>query len=103
MISRQESEAVRSEAAERVARVLSPEAIESMNRNLRKLVKTSGHFPSDDAAMKMLYLGIRNIEGRHIDGHGAKVPAGRVRGTGTLGWTRAMNQFKIRFGDRLPL
>ncbi|MCY0924356.1 MULTISPECIES: IS256 family transposase [unclassified Streptomyces] len=77
-------------------------AIESMNRNLRKLIKTSGHFPSDDAAMKMLYLGIRNIEGRHIDGNG-KVPTGRIRGTGTLGWTRAMNQFKIRFGDRLPL
>ncbi|MFI5987909.1 IS256 family transposase [Streptomyces sp. NPDC051555] len=77
-------------------------AIESMNRNLRKLVKTSGHFPSDDAALKMLYLGIRNVEGRHIDGDG-RVPAGRIRGTGTLGWTRAMNQFKIRFGDRLPL
>ncbi|MEV7472041.1 hypothetical protein AB0O20_37080 [Streptomyces kronopolitis] len=42
--------------------------------------------------MKMLYLGIRNIEGRHIDGDG-KVPKGRVRGTGTLGWTAAMNQF----------
>ncbi|MGP3691355.1 IS256 family transposase [Streptomyces sp. IBSNAI002] len=77
-------------------------AIESMNRNLRKLIKTSGHFPSDTAAMKMLYLGIRNIEGRHIDGDG-HVPTGRVRGTGTLGWTAAMNQFKIRFGDRLPL
>ncbi|GAA3282356.1 IS256 family transposase [Streptomyces lavendulae subsp. grasserius] len=74
-------------------------AIESMNR---KLVKTCGHFPSDDAAMKMLYLGIRNLEGRHIDGNG-NVPAGRIRGTGTLGWTRAMNQFKNRFGDRLPL
>jgi putative transposase len=73
-----------------------------MNRNLRKHVKKSGHFPSDDAAMKLLYLGIRNIEGRHIDGDG-KIPTGRVRGTGTLGWTRAMNQFKIRFGDRLPL
>jgi len=77
-------------------------AIESMNRNLRKLVKTSGHFPHDDAAVKMLYLGIRNIEGRHIDGDG-KVPPGRLRGTGTLGWNKAMNQFKIRFGDRLPL
>jgi putative transposase len=77
-------------------------AIEAMNRNLRKLVKTSGHFPHDDAALKMLYLGIRNIEGRHIDGDG-RVPRGRLRGTGTLGWNKAMNQFKIRFGDRLPL
>ncbi|WP_443737019.1 transposase [Streptomyces kronopolitis] len=37
-------------------------AIESMKRNLRKLLKTSGHFPSDDTAMKVLYLGVRNIE-----------------------------------------
>nr|WP_102922566.1 hypothetical protein [Streptomyces noursei] len=55
-----------------------------MNRNLCKLVKISGYFPSGDAAMKMLYLGIRNIEGRHIDGDG-KIPTGRVRGIGTLG------------------
>jgi len=78
-------------------------AIEAMNRQLRKLIKTSGHFPHDDAAAKMLYLGIRSIEGRHIDGHGQAVPTGRTRGTGTLGWNKAMNQFKIRFGDRLPL
>lgn len=78
-------------------------AIEAMNHQLRKLIKTSGHFPHDDAAVKMLYLGIRSIEGRHIDGHGQAVPAGRTRGTGTLGWNKAMNQFKIRFGDRLPL
>jgi len=78
-------------------------AIEAMNRQLRKLIKTSGHFPHDEAAVKMLYLGIRSIEGRHIDGQGQAVPAGRTRGTGTLGWNKAMNQFKIRFGDRLPL
>ena len=29
-----------------------------------------GHFPDDDAAIKLLYLGIRNITGRHIDGDG---------------------------------
>jgi putative transposase len=65
-------------------------AIESINRNLRKLVKTSGHFPHDDAAAKMLYLGIHQIEGRHIDGDG-RIPTGRTRGTGTLGWHKAMN------------
>lgn len=69
---------------------------------LRKLLKTSGHFPTDDAALKLIYLGVRRLEGRHIDGDG-KLPAGQLRGTGTLGWNRAMNQFKIRFGDRLPL
>ncbi|MDQ1012160.1 hypothetical protein QFZ82_006645 [Streptomyces sp. V4I23] len=39
-----------------------------MNFQLRKTLKNRGHFPSDDAAIKLLYLGIRRIEGRHIDG-----------------------------------
>jgi transposase-like protein len=37
---------------------------------VRKLIETRGHFPDDDAAIKLLYLGIRNITGRHIDGDG---------------------------------
>jgi putative transposase len=74
--------------------------IEAWNRSLRKLLKTSGHFPTDEAAIKLIYLGIRRLEGRHIDGAGKP---GTLRGTGTLGWNRAMNQLKIRFGDRLPL
>jgi hypothetical protein len=41
-----------------------------MNFQLRKISKTRGHFPDDDAAIKLLYLGIRRIEGRHIDGVG---------------------------------
>ncbi|MFI1169891.1 IS256 family transposase [Streptomyces sp. NPDC020801] len=77
-------------------------AIESLNYQLRKITKTRGHFPSDDAAIKLLYLGIRRIEGRHIDGDGP-IPQGRVRGTGTLGWKRAMNHFMLAFPDRLPL
>jgi putative transposase len=77
-------------------------AIESMNFQLRKTLKNRGHFPSDDAAIKLLYLGIRRIEGRHIDGDGP-IPPGRVRGTGTLGWNRAMNHFMLAFPDRLPL
>ncbi|MEY9988198.1 putative transposase [Streptomyces sp. V4I8] len=77
-------------------------AIESLNYQLRKITKTRGHFPSDDAAVKLLYLGIRRIQGRHIDGDGP-IPKGRVRGTGTLGWKRAMNHFMPAFPDRLPL
>lgn len=53
-------------------------AIESLNYQLRKITKTRGHFPTDDAAIKLLYLGIRRIEGRHIDGDGP-IPQGRVR------------------------
>jgi putative transposase len=74
-------------------------AIESINFQLRKIIKNRGHFPSDDAAIKLLYLGIRNITGRHIDGDGLTGD----RGTGTYGWKRALNALAVRFGDRLTL
>ena len=74
--------------------------IESINYQLRKITKTRGHFPSVDAAVKLLYLGIRNITGRHIDGEGR---AAGTRGTGTYGWKSAFNALATRFGDRLPL
>lgn len=77
-------------------------AIESINFQLRKIIKNRGHFPDDDAAIKLLYLGIRNITGRHIDGDGLVRERGE-RGTGTLGWKRALNALAVRFGDRLPL
>jgi putative transposase len=62
-------------------------AIEALNRQLRKAVKTKGHFPSEDAARKLLYLAIQNA-----------VPAW----TKTRNWTTALLAFKIHFGDRLP-
>ena len=77
-------------------------AIESINFQLRKVIKNRGHFPDDDAAMKLLYLGIRNISGRHIDGTGLILERGE-RGTGTLGWKAAINALAVRFGDRLPV
>ena len=77
-------------------------AIESINFQLRKIIKNRGHFPDDDAALKLLYLGIRNITGRHIDGTGPALQH-PGRGTSTLGWTRALNALAVRFGDRLPV
>jgi putative transposase len=77
-------------------------AIESVNFQLRKITKNRGHFPSDDAAVKLLYLGIRNISGRHIDGDGLVLERG-LRGTGTYGWKSAMNAFSVAFGDRVPV
>jgi putative transposase len=62
-------------------------AIEALNRQLRKAVKTKGHFPSEDAARKLIYLAIQNA-----------VP----QWTHTRGWTKALLAFKIQFGDRLP-
>ena len=62
-------------------------AIEALNRQLRKAIKTKGHFPSEDAARKLIYLAIQNA-----------VP----QWTRTRGWTKALLAFKIHFGDRLP-
>jgi putative transposase len=62
-------------------------AIEALNRQLRKAVKTKGHFPTEDSARKLIYLAIHNA-----------VP----QWTRTRGWTKALLAFKIHFGDRLP-
>ena len=77
-------------------------AIESMNFQLRKITKNRGHFPDDDAAVKLLYLGIRNITGRHIDGDGLALERGE-RGTGTLGWKAALNALAVQFPGRVPV
>lgn len=66
-------------------------AIESLNYQLRKVTKTRGHFPTEDAVYKILYLAIRNI------GHNR----GGALGTGTHGWKRALNAFAIAFPGRL--
>jgi putative transposase len=62
-------------------------AIEALNRQLRKAIKTKGHFPNEDAARKLIYLAVANA-----------VPAW----TRTRNWTVALLAFKIHFGDRLP-
>jgi transposase-like protein len=62
-------------------------AIESLNYQLRKVTKTRGHFLTEDADYKILYLAIRNI------GH----TRGGDLGTGTPGWRRALNAFAIAF------
>jgi putative transposase len=61
-------------------------AIESVNAWLRKIIKTRGHFPSDDAATKLIWLALRNIT----------VDWGRTANY----WKTAMNQFAILYEDR---
>jgi putative transposase len=73
--------------------VYTTNAIESINFQLRKITKTRGHFPSDEAAMKLLYLGLRNISSKR----------GGESGTGTPGWTMALNTLAILFPGQLPL
>jgi putative transposase len=67
--------------------VYTTNAIEALNRQLRKAIKTKGHFPNEDAARKLIYLAVTNA-----------VPAW----TRTRNWTVALLAFKIHFGDRLP-
>jgi transposase-like protein len=50
-------------------------AVEALNRSLRKIIKTRGSFPNDDAALKLLYLAIRNAGMRC--GEGGEAPSGR--------------------------
>jgi putative transposase len=51
--------------------------------------------------MKLLYLGIRNITGRHIDGTGLALERASAAPAPTAG-KRALNALAVRFGDRLP-
>ncbi len=67
--------------------VYTTNAIEALNRQLRKAIKTKGQFPNEEAAKKLIYLAIVNA-----------VPAW----TRTRNWTTALLAFKIHFGDRLP-
>jgi putative transposase len=64
-------------------------AIESLNMQLRKIIKNRGHFPSDEAALKLLWLALRNVmnktEKKAFD------------------WRSAMNEFAIQFDGRLNL
>lgn len=61
-------------------------ALESLHGQLRKIIKTRGHFPNDDAATKLLWLALRNITARWA--------------RGAVYWKAAMNQFAILYEDR---
>jgi len=61
-------------------------AIESVNAGVRKIIKTRGHFPTDEAAMKLIWLALRNITADWM------LPVHH--------WKEAMNQFAILYGDR---
>ena len=66
--------------------VYTTNAIESINARLRKIIKTRGHFPSDDAASKLIWLALRNITADW--------------GNAAQDWKTAMNQFAILYDDR---
>ncbi|WP_414630095.1 IS256 family transposase, partial [Burkholderia cenocepacia] len=64
--------------------VYTTNAIESLNMQLRKIIKTRGHFPNDEAAIKLLWLALRNVLAKTV--------------RAAFDWKSAMNQFAILFG-----
>ena len=61
-------------------------ALESVHAQLRKIIKTRGHFPNDEAATKLIWLALRNITAKWA--------------RGALHWKTAMRQFAILYEDR---
>jgi len=63
-------------------------AIESLNMSLRKIIKTRGSFPNEEAALKLLYLALRN--------------AAKKWTMPIANWKAALNRFSILWPDRMP-
>ena len=66
--------------------VYTTNALESMHAQLRKIIKTRGHFPNDEAATKLIWLALRNITAKWA--------------RGAIHWRAAMNQFAILYEGR---
>ena len=64
-------------------------AIESLNFQLRKVIRAKGHFPNDDAALKLLFLAIRNVEKKWT--------------AAPIYWKSVLNHLAIHFEGRLPV
>jgi putative transposase len=67
--------------------VYTTNSIENLNRQIRKTIKTRGHFPDEQAATKLIYLAIERAERKWRTAYN---------------WTNALRGLKIHFGDRLP-
>ena len=61
-------------------------AVESLHMSLRKIIKTRGSFPSEEAALKLLYLALQNVS---------------AKWDLVQQWKQALNQFEILWGDRI--
>ena len=86
-------------------------SIASLNYQLRKIIKNRGHFPNDEAVVKLLWLAIRDIEDKRArerakeagrpKGQPRKAPPKLVEGGLVQGWTAAYGAFSIAFPGRL--
>ena len=92
-------------------RVIYTNAIESLNYQLRKVTKNRGHFPSDEAAVKLLWLAICNIEDKRArdrakekgrkKGEKRNAEGRLVEGQVTTNWKQALAQLAIAYPDRI--
>lgn len=86
-------------------------SIESLNYQLRKIIKNRGHFPSDDAATKLLWLAICNIEDKRARdrakergtprSQSRKAEPRLVEGQITTNWKQALAQLQLAYPDRI--
>ena len=85
-------------------------SIESLNYQLRKVTKARGHFPTDDAVVKLLWLAIINIEDKRARERAARrqetgkrhdQPARLVEGQRTMGWREALNELDTAYPGRI--
>ena len=85
-------------------------SIESLNYQLRKVTKNRGHFPSDDAAVKLLWLAIINIEDkrarerarrRQETGKRHDQPARLIEGQHVMSWREALNELDTAYPGRI--
>src|SRR4051812_16932537 len=70
--------------------ICSTNAIESLNARYRRAVRARGHFPSDQAALKCLYLVTRSLD-----------PTGKGKARWAMRWKPALNAFAITFEGRI--
>lgn len=85
-------------------------SIESVNYQIRKIIKNRGHFPNDTAAVKLIWLAIRDAEDKQARKRAKEkgrsqpppTPDGKIRATTVQGWKRALNQLAVAYPDRIP-
>jgi putative transposase len=85
-------------------------AIESLNYQLRKIIKNRGHFPTDDAVIKLLWLAIRDVEDKRARQRAKekglppaqrRAPAKLVEGAVVQGWRQALGALTLHYPERL--
>lgn len=84
-------------------------SIESLNYQLRKIIKNRGHFPNDAAAVKLLWLAIRNIEDKRARERAKQATRGKdrqsvphlVEGALLTGWKAALGELALVYPDRI--